>query len=135
MTGTVRILLVEDDAPFREAFTRALGQALVREPLDVAFVEASTLAEARVRLREGGLDAALIDLALPDGDGLDLVRAIDDGRAGERIPMLVLTANLDHTVAARAMDAGARGALSKVVSVPETVDAIKRLTDAGRSEH
>jgi CheY-like chemotaxis protein len=122
-----RILLVEDNAHFREAFARALRRALASEQLDVAFVEADSLAEARARLLEGRLDAALIDVALPDGDGLDLVREINDGGASDRIPMLVLTANLDHSVAARAMDAGARGALSKVVSIPETVEAIKRL--------
>ena len=81
-----------------------------------------------MRLREGGLDAALIDVRLPDGDGLDLVRELNDGAAG-RIPTLVLTAYLDH-MAARAMDAGAQGALSKVVSVPETTEAIKRLTSS-----
>jgi DNA-binding NarL/FixJ family response regulator len=47
-----------------------------------------------------------------------------------RVPTLVLTANPDHSVAARAMDAGVQGALSKVLSMPETVGAIKRLTDA-----
>jgi DNA-binding NarL/FixJ family response regulator len=36
-------------------------------------------------------------------------------------------------LAVRALEAGARGALSKLVSVPENVDAIKRLTNAGRS--
>ena len=122
-----RILLVEVNAHFREAFVRALGRALASEQLDVAFVEADSLAEARARLLEGRLDAALIDVTLPDGDGLDLLREINDGGASDRIPTLVLTANLDHSVAARAMDAGARGALSKVVSMPETVEAIKRL--------
>jgi two-component system, NarL family, response regulator DevR len=126
-----RILLVEDNARFREDFARALERALAAEPLDVVFVEAGSLAEARTRLREGGLDAALIDVRLPDGDGLDLVRELNNGGA-ERIPTLVLTAYLDHRVAARAMDAGAQGALSKVVSVPETVEAIKRLTSSGR---
>jgi CheY-like chemotaxis protein len=127
-----RILLVEDNDQFRENFARALERALAAEPLDVTFVEAGSLAEARERLREGGLDAALIDVRLPDGDGLDLVREIDDGGAGGCIPTLVLTAYLDHNVAARAMDAGAQGALSKVVSVPETTEAIKRLTSSGR---
>jgi two-component system, NarL family, response regulator DevR len=125
-----RILLVEDNAQFREDFARALQRAMAAESLDVVFVEAGSLAEARARLREGGLDAALIDVRLPDGDGLDLVRELSDG-AGGRIPTLVLTAYLDHRVAARAMDAGAKGALSKVVSVPETAEAIKRLTSSG----
>jgi two-component system, OmpR family, catabolic regulation response regulator CreB len=126
-----RILLVEDDDRFREAFTRALGLALAAERLEVTFVESDSLAGARARLREGGLDAALIDVTLPDGNGLDLVREINDG-AGVRIPTLVLTAGLDHTVAARAVEAGAQGAQSKTVSMPETVEAIKRLTGAVR---
>jgi two-component system response regulator DevR len=125
-----RILLVEDNARFREDFARALERTLAAESLDVVFVEADSLAEARTRLSEGGLDAALIDVRLPDGDGLDLVRELSDG-AGGRIPTLVLTAYLDHRVAARAMDAGAKGALSKVVSVPETAEAIKRLIGSG----
>ena len=71
-------------------------------------METGSLAEARARLREGRLDAALIDVGLPDGDGLDLVREIDDGGAGIRIPMLVLTANLDLSVAARIWCAATR---------------------------
>jgi CheY-like chemotaxis protein len=129
-----RILFVEDDANFRELFTTLLRKALAPEQLDVSFVEAGSAAEARARLREGGLDAALIDVTLPDGNGLDLVEQINDGGPGDHIPTLVLTATLETSVAARAMEVGARGALSKLVSVPETVDAIKRLTDAGRSE-
>ena len=45
-----------------------------------------------------------------------------------------MTANLDNSVAAQAMDAGAKGAFSKAGSVPDTVEAIKRLTDARRQE-
>ena len=129
-----RILFVEDDANFREVFTRLLREALAPERFDVAFVEAGSAAEARARLREGGLDGALIDITLPDGNGIDLLGEINDGRAGSRIPTLVLTANLDPSVVVRAVEAGARGALSKVLSVPESVDAIKRLIDAGLSE-
>jgi CheY-like chemotaxis protein len=109
-----------------------LREALAPEQLDVVFVEAGTAAEARARLRVGGLDAALIDVTLPDGNGLDLVGEINNGGPGGRIPTLVLTATLETSVAARALEVGARGALSKLVSVPETVDAIKRLTDDGR---
>src|SRR5215203_5460224 len=86
------------------------------------------------RLREGGLDAALIDITLPDANGLDLVGEINNGGPGSPIPTLVLAAKLETSVAVRAVEAGARGALSKRVSVPESVDTIKRLTNAGRSE-
>src|SRR5918994_3542683 len=125
-----RILLVEDNAQFTEIFKQAVGQVLAPERLDVAFVEASSLAEGRARLGEGGLDAALIDVTLPDGNGLDLVREINDGGAGNHIPTLVLTAGLDTSVAGRAIEAGAQGAQSKVVSLPEIVEAIERLTAA-----
>jgi CheY-like chemotaxis protein len=64
-----RILLVEDDAQFRQHFAQALERALAAEPLDVTFVEVGSLTEARARLREGGLDAALIDLGCPTGIG------------------------------------------------------------------
>ena len=129
-----RILLVEVDADFRGVFTRALRQTLAPERLDVAFVEAGSLAEARARLREGGLDAALIDVTMPDGNGLELVGEINDGGAGDPIPTMVLTASLDTSVAGQAMESGARGTLSKLASMTETVEAIKRLTGAGRSE-
>ena len=129
-----RILVVEDDVRFREVLQQAIGHALAAELLDVAFVEAGSISEARARLREGGLDAALIDVRLPDGDGLDLVEEINDGGVGRPMPTLVLTAYLDPKVAIRAMDAGAQGAFSKVASVPETAGAIIRLIERGSSE-
>jgi CheY-like chemotaxis protein len=126
-------LLVEDDARFRKTFMDALRGALARERLDVALVGVGTLAEARERLKEGGLDAALIDVTMPDGDGLGLVGEIHDGGVGSPIPTMVLTASLETSVAGRAIEQGARGALSKLASMPETVEAIKRLTNAERS--
>lgn len=129
-----RILFVEDDAGFRRVFTHALREALDDEGLGVAFVESGTLAEARSRLREGGLDAALIDVRLPDGNGLGLVREIHDGGVGNPIPTLVLTASLETSVAGQAMDAGARGALSKLAPMREAMNAIRMLTDAGSSK-
>jgi CheY-like chemotaxis protein len=129
-----RILFVEDDANFRELFTGLLREALAPEQFDVAFVEVGSAAEARARLREGGLDAALIDVTLPDGNGLDLVEEIHDGGPGDHIPTLVLTASLETSVVGRAMEAGAQGAFSKAASVPETAGAIIRLTESGSSE-
>ena len=130
-----RLLLVDDDEAFREAFARMLQLALAPE-LNVSFAQADSLAEAHTLLKqeEDGLDAALIDIGLPDGDGLDLVRELNGH--GERItplPMLVITANLVPSVAARAIEAGARGVLSKVVSMRETAEAVQRLIGAGRS--
>ncbi|HET7271536.1 MAG TPA: response regulator transcription factor [Rubrobacter sp.] len=129
-----RILLVEDNEEFREAFARMLELELAPE-LNVAFAQADSLAEAHTLLHEeGGLDAALIDIGLPDGDGLDLVRELEgEGGHMPALPTLVITADLDHSVAARAIEAGARGVLSKMVSVRETAETVQMLIGAGRS--
>jgi DNA-binding NarL/FixJ family response regulator len=123
-----------DDAAFRRVFSHAMREALGDEGLGASFVEAGSLAETRSRLREGGIDAALIDVKLPDGKGLGLVGEIHDGGVGSPIPTLVLTASLEASVAVLAMDAGARGALSKLAPMREAMDSIRRLTDAGSSE-
>jgi len=129
-----RILLVEDNEDFREAFARMLELELAPE-FDVTFAHADSLAEAHALLREeDGLDAALIDLGLPDGDGLDLVRELEGDSLGiESLPTLVITAHPEHSVATRAMEAGARGVLSKMVSVKETAETVQLLVGGGRS--
>jgi DNA-binding response OmpR family regulator len=111
-----------------------MREALSDEGLGASFVETGSLAETRSRLREGGLDAALIDVKLPDSKGLGLVGEIHDGGVGSPIPTLVLTASLEASMAVEAMDAGARGALSKLAPMREAMDSIRRLTDAGSSE-
>jgi len=58
---------------------------------------------------------------------------IEDGGGGSPIPTMVLTASLDTSVAGWAIEQVARGALSKVAPMPETIAAIKRLTEARRS--
>jgi CheY-like chemotaxis protein len=128
-----RLLLVEDNEAFREAFARMLELELAPD-LDVAFAQADSLAEAHALLKEEyALDAALIDVGLPDGNGLDLVRELEeDGGGIETLPTLVITANLERSVASRAMEAGARGVLSKVVSSRETAEAVRMLIGAGR---
>jgi CheY-like chemotaxis protein len=126
-------LFVEDQANFREVFTHALEEARAPEESDVEFVEAGTAAEARERLLEGGLDGVLIDVTLSDGNGLDLVREIKCGLTTSHVPVLVLAAELQTSVAGRAMEAGATGVFSKPAAIPETVQAIKRLTDDRRS--
>ena len=129
-----RILLVEDNEDFREAFARMLELELAPE-LNVVFAQADSIAGAHALLQEeDGLDAALIDVGLPDGDGVDLVRELEgDGLGIPALPTLVITANPDHSVAARAMEAGARGVLSKMVSVKETAETVQLLVGEGHS--
>jgi CheY-like chemotaxis protein len=129
-----RVLLVEDNEPFGEALARMLELELASE-VNVVFAQADSLAEAHALLRqEEGLDAALVDVGLPDGDGLDLVREleVEGGRFGA-LPTLVITANPEHAVAARTTEVGARGVLSKMVSTKEMAETVRTLICAGRA--
>lgn len=115
----IRLLLVEDHAPFREALTLAFAQ----EP-DISIVgEAGSLLRARAQLE--GVDVALVDLDLPDGDGTDLIP--DLHRLNRRCAVLLLTASAGVKDLTRAVDAGAAGLLHKTAPVTEIIGAIRRL--------
>ena len=67
-TKTLRVMLVEDHLAFRQA----LAFMLMREPDLEVVAQAGSLAQAREML-DRRLDVAVLDLALPDGDGRDLI--------------------------------------------------------------
>lgn len=118
---TLRVLIVEDHAAFRQAFAVVLG---ARPGLEAA-AQAGSLAEARKLLRSGApgpIDAAVVDLGLPDGDGIDLVRELVPG-----IPVLALTDRLDLGRRRAAMRAGAEAVLSKGADLAGVLDALRRL--------
>ena len=68
---------------------------------------------------------AIIDLVLPDGDGSDLIAELRD--VNPNAQALVLSANVDRSAAARAVEKGAAGVLSKITHLHEVVDAVRRL--------
>jgi DNA-binding NarL/FixJ family response regulator len=115
----IRILLVDDHASFREPLAYMLGL----EP-DICIIgQAGTLAEARSLLSLAHI--AIIDLDLPDGDGVDLItefaRDSPDGAA------LVLTASGAPIDLARAANAGAAAILRKSCPFAEVLRTIRRL--------
>jgi DNA-binding NarL/FixJ family response regulator len=115
----VRVLLVEDHAIFRELFASVFH----REPGFEVVAQAGSLAEAREVLE--GVDVAVLDLRLPDGEGTDLIGEL---RAkNPHVVALLLTASSDLAVYARAVAAGAAGVVHKSVYVGEVMDAIRRL--------
>ena len=115
----VRVLLVEDHTAVREA----IAGMLERESDLTVVGQAESLAEARELLH--GVDVAVLDLALPDGDGIALIPELRAASPGAQV--LVLSANLDRAQTARAIDAGAAGALDKTADLDQVVDAIRRL--------
>ena len=120
-----RILLVEDHASFRQA----LAFMFEREPEFAVVGQAGTLAEARQFLNgsAGETDVAVCDLALPDGDGFDLIEEL--AAKGGEVITLVLSASLEPARFARAVEAGASGVLHKAAAIGDIVEAVKRLRD------
>lgn len=94
-----RVLLVEDDADLG----RALVGVLAGEGHEVRW--AQTAQAARGLLGSGPADLVLLDLGLPDGDGLDLCREIR--ASGNDVVVVVVTARSDESDAVRALDGGA----------------------------
>ena len=115
----VRVLLVEDHAAVREA----IAAAFRREPDLVVTGEVATLADAREHLDD--VDVVVVDLALPDGDGCELVAELREAAPSARA--LVLSAGLDRPALARTIERGAAGALPKTTPLPEVLDAVRRV--------
>ena len=115
----IRVLLVDDHATFRES----LAFMFDREPELTVVAQAGSLAEARGMLE--GVDVAVVDLDLPDGDGTELIgelRAVNP-----RGMVLVLTASADREAHGRAVEAGAAGVLHKSARIGDLIDAVRRL--------
>lgn len=112
MTATTGplVLLVEDDEPMR----RFLRSALLGH--DFRVIEVGTLAEAAPAVVQTPPDLVLLDLGLPDGDGLDLVRQL---RPWTQVPIIVLSARGPEDDKVAAFDAGADDYLTKPFGVRE----------------
>lgn len=103
----MRVLYVEDD----RALAAQIGSELSRSP-SVRFVRhASTLAAAEALADAEVFDVALVDLALPDGDGVDLIAALADREPP--IPSLAHTLFDDRATVLRAVNGGAQGYITK----------------------
>src|SRR5829696_2337002 len=113
---------IEDHTSFRQA----LAFMLEREPGFEVAEQVGSLAEARQLNGEvlENVEVAIVDLALPDGDGLDL---IEDFSSQPRVMTLVLSASLEPGRFARAVEAGASGVLHKSTPIKDIVEAVRKL--------
>jgi DNA-binding NarL/FixJ family response regulator len=114
-----RILLVTDHNALREALAERLNQ---EEDLEVAWQTAS-IADTR-NLHLDGVDIAVVEPFLPDGDGMVLVREVSV--ANPNALALVLTRKLDPSVRDQAIGAGAAEVLTTGVHIEELINAIRR---------
>ncbi|MGH3145641.1 MAG: LuxR C-terminal-related transcriptional regulator [Rubrobacter sp.] len=116
-------MLVEDHTSFRQA----LAFMFEREDEFTVVGQAGTLNEAYELLREtpDGVDVAIVDLSLPDGDGFGLIEDLSSPEGG--VTTLVLSASLEPTRFAHAVEAGASGVMHKAAAISDIVEAARRL--------
>ena len=114
-----RVLLVEDHAAFSGALTSLLN---MQPDLEVVG-RAGSLAEGRAALALEEVDVAVVDVFLPDGNGVELARELR--QADPRLPIVILTAGLDPELHALAFEAGADEVCLKADGIEKILKAIR----------
>lgn len=110
------ILVVEDDAPVRNLMTTTL------ETHNYRFQTASTGESAILEASTHNPDIILLDLGLPDIDGIKIIQKI---RTWSNVPIIVVSARSEDTDKIDALDAGADDYLTKPFSVEELLARIR----------
>jgi len=118
---TQRLLLVDDD----DRLTAMVGDYLRRNGFEVD--TAGTLAAGRQKLAHGLFDALLLDLMLPDGDGLAFTRELRALPRTRRLPLLMLTARGEPMDRILGLELGADDYLPKPFEPRELLARVKAL--------
>lgn len=121
----MRVLLVDDHAIVRAGLRRLLAGLA-----DVTIDEAGDASAALTAIRAGHKDLIILDLNLPGLGGLVLLQRILHIDPAARV--LVLTMHAEPLYAVRALDAGARGYVSKNVTPEEMLTAVQRVASGTR---
>jgi two-component system, OmpR family, KDP operon response regulator KdpE len=111
-----RILVVEDDPAIRNVLKVLLESERFR------LAEAETAARAESEARAGKPDLMLVDLGLPDGDGVTVIRQV---RKWSPVPIIVLSARTAEDQKIAAFDAGADDYVTKPFSAPELLARVR----------
>jgi two-component system, OmpR family, KDP operon response regulator KdpE len=129
MTEAMHQVLVIEDEPGIRAVLRVLLSAA-----GYRYIEADTALRAEIEARSHKPDLLLIDLGLPDGDGLKVIRRV---RAWSPVPIVVLSARTMEEQKVAALDAGADDYITKPFSAPELLArlraALRRVMQAAPS--
>jgi len=111
-----RVLVVEDEPGIRNVLRVLLENQGFRVE------EAENAARAEIEARTHKPDLLLVDLGLPDGDGLTVIRAV---RAWSPVPVIVLSARTMEEQKIAALDAGADDYITKPFSAPELLARVR----------
>lgn len=117
-----RILLVDDDTEICR-FVSMLLQLEGFVP-----VVTQTAEQALRELDAGGVELVLLDIAMPDVDGIDLCRRIRTNPSTSKVPVLMVSARPGEDVIRRARDAGANDFIRKPFENDDLVSQIRRHT-------
>jgi DNA-binding NarL/FixJ family response regulator len=120
-----RLLLVDDNALFREALA-----LLLEWNMGLDSVQAESVAEARLILGDSHdeVGLAIIDIDLPDGDGIELIEELRETETDVPVLALATGRRLQRT---RALQAGAEEVLTVEEPIEELVGTVRRLLAGG----
>jgi two-component system, NarL family, response regulator DevR len=121
MGNSVRVFLLDD----HEIVRRGVKDLLEADGDLEVVGEASTAAEALSRIPPTRPDVAVLDVRLPDGDGVEVCREVRSRHP--EIQCLILTSFADDEALFQAIMAGAAGYLLKQIKGPDIVDAVRRV--------
>jgi DNA-binding NarL/FixJ family response regulator len=121
----LRILLADDHAVVRQGIKQILAKSIAQ----ATFGEAKNGHEIRGLIASQDWDIVVLDLALPDGNGLEFLKQIKNDHPN--LPVLILSMYPEEQYALRAIKAGAAGYLNKESAPEELVQAIHKILDGG----
>jgi two-component system KDP operon response regulator KdpE len=126
MPGGHVVLVVEDEEPNRALLRAVMARATDERLRDVTLLEAPDLSSARAILATNHVDLVLLDVRLPDGNGLSLIMD-QAGRQDLAPPFVVLSASVLPSERAAAMAIGAAGFVAKPYRPAELLEAVAEL--------
>lgn len=121
----IRLLICDDHLIVRQG----LKQILADTPDIEVVAEASSGCEALRLAREGGMDAVLLDIAMPNRDGLETLKQFRSELP--RLPVLMLSTYPDKQYAVRCLKLGASGYLNKSADTDQLLEAIRKAANGG----
>ena len=122
----IRVLIADDHAVVRRGMLQILEEAADM----VAAGQASTGREVLQAVREHDYDVLVLDMAMPDGGGLEVLKQLQTLKPD--LPVLILSMHPERQYAVRALKSGANGYLTKESVPDELIAAIRKVASGGK---
>jgi DNA-binding NarL/FixJ family response regulator len=125
----LKILIGDDHRIVREGLKQVLADAPEIEVVAEAETGPDVLQRVEALGGDKGLDAVLLDIALPDRDGLDVLQALK--KRWPRLPVLMLSTYPEKQYAVRCIKLGAAGYLNKSANPDDMIAAVRKVAGGG----